>query len=358
MNRNDFLTDSFLKQLSAKRWDEEKANKWYKKQPWFVGCNYIPSTAINQLEMFQESTFDLQQIDKELQLAEDIGLNALRIFLHNLLWEDDSSSFKKRIKKFLEISEKHNMKILFVLFDEMWNQFPKLGAQPTPIPGIHNSGWVAGPGKKRIKKIEDFPIFRDYVQDIISTFAKDNRIIGWDIYNEPGNMGIRKRSLPLVIAGISWARKINPSQPITVGAYYDPFYPKINEICFNQSDIISFHDYSKAEETLKIIKTLNEFNRPILCTEYLARTHKNLFESHLPIFKKHKIGAFHWGLVAGKTQTIYPWDSKKGNAEPELWYHDVFYPDGTPYSQNEIEFIKEIIKKHKKINYTNKRNDK
>lgn len=344
MNKKDFLDDSFIAQLSKQKWDEERANEWYEAQPWFVGCNYIPSTAINQLEMLQEKTFNPSRIDEELGWAEELGFNALRIFLHNLLWEENSTSFKERIEKLLTICKSHHMKVLFVLFDEMWNQNPKLGDQPEPIPGIHNSGWVASPGKKRMRKIEDFPIFQDYVQGVVSAFKKDTRILGWDIYNEPGNMGINQRSLPLVVAGISWAREVDPSQPITVGAYYFPHIPEINEICINHSDIISFHDYSKPKITLKVIENLKKYNRPLLCTEYLSRPEGNRFETQLPIFKKHGIGAFNWGLVAGKTQTIFPWDSKRDGPEPEIWFHDILHEDGNPYSKDEVEFIKSMLK--------------
>jgi hypothetical protein len=346
MNLQDYLKKPFLDELAEKKWDIATINEWYSKQPWYVGTNYIPSTAINQLEMFQKETFDPERIDEELGWAENIGFNSQRIFLHNLLWETDPSGLKKRMNKVLEICEKHKMKVLFVLFDEMWDQDPKPGDQPDPIPGIHNSGWLAAPGKRRIKKAQEFPIFQEYVQGVISAFSQDDRILGWDIYNEPGNMGISKRSLPLVVASVSWAREIEPTQPITIGVWQWPHdaatWDKIFNICINCSDIISFHSYAEPETTLEYINELNQFDRPLFCTEYMARHFNNLFENHLPIFKKYKIGAFNWGLVSGKTQTIYNWKSQKDAPEPELWYHDIFYKDSTPYSQEEIDFIKKI----------------
>lgn len=350
MNKDKFLEDSFIKELSQKRWDTQKANDWYEVQPWFVGCNYIPSTAINQLEMFQEETYNPERIEEELSWAEDFGFNALRIYLHNLLWEHDNTGFVKRVENLLGICDKHGMKVLVVLFDDMWNQNPKLGPQPESIPGIHNSGWVASPGKKRLRKYEDYPIFQEYIQGIIGAFAKDKRILGWDVYNEPGNMGVRGRSLSLMIASISWAREVNPTQPITVGVWQWPIdvepWKKIYNICVNCSDIISFHWYLEVEKALEHIKEFKKFERPILCTEYMARTLGNTFENHLPVFKKHKIGAFNWGLVYGKTQTIFSWESQKGAPEPKLWFHDILHKNGTPYSKDEIKFIKSILNKN------------
>jgi hypothetical protein len=348
MNKNEFLTESFLRQLAEKTWDIQKAKDWYAEQPWLVGCNYIPSTAINQLEMFQDDTYQPARIDEELGWAESLGFNVLRIYLHFLLWQADSKGIKKKIDQTLEICHKHHMKVLFVFFDDCWNQNPELGVQPQPIPGIHNSGWAASPGREQVLNDKDFPDLKNYVQDILDSFTNDIRILGWDMYNEPGNFGMGEQSLPLLNASLSWAREIDPSQPITIGTWRFPARGKpwknLYEICIKCSDIITFHHYLEVRKTLKLISELKAYDRPIICTEYMARTNGNLFESHLPIFKKEKIGAINWGLVAGKTQTIYSWTSKKGDPEPELWYHDIFHEDGTPYSQKEIDFIKSIIK--------------
>ena len=88
-------SNSLLAQTS--RWTEEKARTWYEQQPWLVGSNYIPSDAINELEMWQASTFNPTQIDKELGWAEDMGMNTMRVFLHDLVWQEDPTGFKDRI---------------------------------------------------------------------------------------------------------------------------------------------------------------------------------------------------------------------------------------------------------------------
>jgi hypothetical protein len=74
----------------AERWSAERANQWYSRQPWLVGANYIPSDSINELEMFQAATFNAALNDKELGMAESIGMNTIRVFLQDQLWEQDS----------------------------------------------------------------------------------------------------------------------------------------------------------------------------------------------------------------------------------------------------------------------------
>ena len=114
------------------RWTEQQANDWYRNQPWLVGANYIPSTAINELEMWQADTFDPQRIDLELGWAESIGMNTMRVFLHDLLWKQDAAGFRQRIDTFLTIAARHHIRPMFVLFDSCWNPNPRLGKQPSP----------------------------------------------------------------------------------------------------------------------------------------------------------------------------------------------------------------------------------
>jgi len=325
------------------RWTAEKANEWYEDLPWLVGCNFIPSTSINQLEMWQAETFDPETISGELKWAADIGFNVVRVFLHNLLWQSDQAGFEERIKRFLDITDRNQIRTMFVLFDDCWNDDPQLGKQPAPIPGIHNSGWVRSPGTKLVMDSSSWRVLEDYVQGVISTFALDERILIWDLYNEPGNNGLDEKSLPLLQSTMTWARESNPSQPITVGLWYEN--KLLNDFQLSTSDIITFHNYHPEDELLKQIKLLKEYGRPAICTEYMARTRGSLFEKSLPIFKRENVGCFNWGLVSGKTQTIYPWGSPGGLAEPELWFHDLFREDGTPYRLEEVDFIRDMIGK-------------
>src|SRR6476619_928366 len=93
--------------VGQEKWSEQQARDWYAKQPWLLGSNYNPASAINQLEMWQADSFDPKRIDLELGWAEGLGMNTMRVFLHDLLWEQDSTGFQKRIDTFLEICSKH-----------------------------------------------------------------------------------------------------------------------------------------------------------------------------------------------------------------------------------------------------------
>lgn len=322
------------------RWSTEKANAWYAGQPWFVGANFIPSTAINQLEMWQPETFDPVTIDNELGMGEGIGMNMMRVFLHNLVWEKDPEGFKQRIGQFLRIADKHHIKIMFVFFDSCWNDDPQPGKQPDPKPGVHNSGWARAPGTKRLFDARTWPGLQTYVTGIIRAFANDNRVVAWDLFNEPSNSGYMDAVMPLLTRAFEWARMGNPSQPVTAGWWHD--HPMSNEFMFANSDIITFHNYNPADKLESQIRELQKMGRPLICTEYMARRNNSLFETCLPVFKKYKVGAINWGLVKGKTNTIFAWDTPiPGGEEPKLWFHDIFRPDGSVFDPKEITAIKQ-----------------
>ena len=321
-------------------WPIEKANAWYQEQPWLVGCNFIPSTAINQLEMWQWQTFDLDTIDLELSWAANLGFNSVRVYLHDLLYESDAAGLKTRMRSFLNIISSHGIRPVFVLFDDCWNQNPRLGMQPDPIPGVHNSGWVQSPGSDKVCNSATWGILQDYVEDVLSTFGQDERILMWDLYNEPGNNQLGTKSLPFLQAVGRWAQAVRPEQPISVGLWAD--FSELNQYQLSISDVITFHNYNDAASLEKQIESLQASGRPLICTEYMARTRDSRFETHLPIFKRHAVGCFNWGLVNGRTNTIFPWGSPKGAPQPEVWFHDIFRKDGTPFDPQEVAFIRTI----------------
>jgi hypothetical protein len=343
-------------------WPEKKAWDWYNAQPWLVGCNYLPATAGNQLEMWQADTFDPETIDKELQWASDIGFNIVRVFLHDMLWEQDSEGFLKRIDKFLEIADKHNIKVIPILFDSCWNPLPKLGKQPEPKPHVHNSVWVQSPHRDTLKEPASWGKLKSYTQGIVKRYKNDDRVLIWDIYNEPGNsndMAYGKiemkdkegYSLLLMKDAFQWVRAMNPKQPLMASVWTGDWtkgadIPALNRFALENSDIVQFHVYHGPKITREWIKILQEYNRPIVCGEYMARKTGCTFETILPVFKEHRIAAINWGFVAGRSQTNYPWESwkKQYTAEPQMWFHDIFRPDGTPYSKDEVAFIKAITK--------------
>ena len=333
------LTTASYSNGSDLRWSTEKANKWYSEKEWLVGCNFTPSTAINSIEFWAEDTFDTLTIDRELKWAHDIGFNSIRVYLHYLVWARSPAGLKERMEKFLTIADGHGINVMFVFFDDCWNPNPNLGKQPDPVPGRHNSGWVQCPGGvKRLKDDALFPVLEAYTKDIIGHFANDKRVIVWDLYNEPQS----EISKPLLENVFKWAREINPSQPLTVSLWtLDEKFSELNKIALDNSDVITFHQYDTKEDLIKWIDTLKQYNRPLLCTEYMARTRNCTFETHLPVFKEHSIAAYNWGFVSGKTQTIYMWGSTDP-AEPEIWFHDVLRKDGTPFDKKEIDLIKKL----------------
>ncbi len=348
-----------------KRWSKEKANEWYSHHPWLVGCNFIPSTAVNQLEMWQDDTFDPDTIDRELGFAAELGMNTVRVYLHDLVWRDDAEGFKNRINQFLGMADKHGIITMFVFFDDCWQPSARAGKQPEPVLGAHNFRWVNSPGKKEAVDPAQEERLKNYVQDIVKTFGDDARVLLWDVYNELGNIFLLTLGMPwylkiprllvdfskyrflniiptrsLFRKTVTWIREIGPSQPITAPIYLE--HPKLNQELIEASDVISFHNYSPVDHLKKQINYLKELRRPILCTEYLNRKDGSFFETFLPVFKTEKIGCFNWGLVAGKTQTVHGWEKRGDSDDPECWFHDILRKDGNPFSEKEVELLKKL----------------
>ena len=352
------------------RWSEERAWEWQQENGWMVGTNFNPSTSINQLEFWQEDTYDPETIERELEWSAELGMNLHRVYLHNLLWDQDSLGFLKRVENYLEIADSKDIKTLFVLLDDCWHPVPKLGKQPDPLPFIHNSGWVQAPGSAILGDSLRHQETKNYIKGVISHFAEDKRVVGWDLYNEPGNgtpfdprypdrgPEVKDKdiyTLSLLKKSFKWAREVNPSQPITTsvwkGSGVDKDWSKLDSLSdlsrfsLSNSYVISFHTYENIEEMRLRIDQLEKFNRPILCTEYLARGQGSTFQAMLPLLKEKQISAINWGFVAGKTNTVFPWSSwdEEFDSLPKIWHHDIYLSDKTPYDQKEIDFLKEIL---------------
>ena len=344
---------------SSARWSVERANQWYKGRPWIIGCNYIPATACNQLEMWQPETFDAGRIDLELGWAETLGLNAVRVFLHDLLWYHDSATFAARIDQFLCTASKHGIDTLFVLFDSCWDPSPQLGKQAAPVAGVHNSRWVQSPGRNGLCDKEVHPRLQKYVTELLSSFRDDPRILGWDLWNEPDNENVGSYpdvELTNKLAFVNdllpqvfhWARQAAPTQPLTSGAWFGDWsgiqgLTPIQRTQLECSDVISFHNYEGAAEFAKRVGWLQQYHRPILCTEYMARSLGSTFQNILPLAKSTNVAAFSWGFVAGKTQTHLPWTSWQSSSiqDPAAeWFHEILREDGSPYNQAEVDTIR------------------
>jgi hypothetical protein len=343
----------------ATRWSPDRANRWYQAQGWLVGANFITSNAINQLEMFQPNTFDPRRIDTELGWARSAGLNSVRVFLHDLLWAQDARGFQLRLAQFVSMAARHGIKPLFVFFDSCWDPLPKLGPQRAPRPGVHNSGWVQSPGAERLGDAGYTRLLRDYVTGVLSQFRSDERVLGWDLWNEPDNPARvyqkveRKDKLQLVADVLpqvfQWARSVDPSQPLTSGVWQGKWGEQrgrsaISDIQLDNADVITFHSYAEPAAFESRIGELSPLGRPIICTEYMARPQGSTVEAILPVAKRHNVGAFNWGFVAGKTQTYFPWDSwdHPYAAPPKMWFHDLVLPDGRPYRDGEIQTVRSL----------------
>jgi hypothetical protein len=351
-------------QTTSGRWSVEQANAWNEKQPWLVGCNYIPSSAINQLEMWQADTWDPKTIDRELGWAKDLGFTSVRVFLHDIVWDQDRKGFLRRMDQFLDIADKHGIGVMFVLFDGVWDPYPKGGKQREPRPHIHNSGWVQNPGADILKDPARQDALKGYVQGVIKHFRNDRRVQVWDMFNEPDNPVPQYRdvelpnkaevALQLLRKSYAWAREVRPTQPITSGVWIGNWADEsklsaMERFQLEESDVISFHTYGNLEEAKRCVNNLRRYNRPLLCTEYMARGNNSTFDPILGYFQEQGVGAYNWGFVDGKSQTIYPWDSwkKQYGGEPPLWFHDIFRTDGTPYNQKEVDYIKAVTRKAK-----------
>jgi len=359
-----------LSSLQARdKWTTEKAQLWGRNTPWLVGANYTPATAINQLEMWQAETFDPEQIDRELAWAESLGFNSMRVFLHHLLWEQDSKGLLDRMDQFLKIAAKHKIGVMFVLFDSCWDPEPKLGKQREPQKGVHNSGWVQSPGSADLKDPKRYPLLESYVRGVIGHFKKDSRIQVWDLWNEPDNTNDNsygrnhlKReienkqdlTLKLLKQSFIWAREADPSQPLTSGLWLgghkaSPYrLIPMEKVQLEESDIITFHVYDPVDGAKQWLANLKKLDRPILCTEYMARPAGSRFDPILGYFREQKVGAYCWGFVAGKTNTIFAWDTwqkPEKAAEPKVWFHDIFRMDGSPFDKDEVAYIRKVTGK-------------
>jgi hypothetical protein len=345
----------------AEKWSEQKARDWYSRQPWLVGSNFVPAYAINELEMWQADTFDPKRIDTELGWAQSIGMNTMRVFLHDLLWKQDPEGFKRRLNTFLAIAARHNIRPMLVLFDSVWDPNPQLGKQRAPRPGVHNSGWMQSPGARALQDPSEYPRLEAYVKGVVGAFARDERVLAWDIWNEPDNMNPGsydklepKNKVELVLGllpkAFAWAREVGPQQPLTCGVWKGDWsspdkMTEMDRLQIELSDVVTFHNYDSPTEFEKRINWLKRYNRPLICTEYMARGNGSFFMGSLPVAKVHNVGMINWGLVQGKAQTHLPWDSWQRpytDREPSIWFHEVFRTNGTPYIPEEVEYIRRM----------------
>ena len=349
------------------RWTAEEARRWWQARAWICGFNFLPSSAVNFLEMWRRETFDRETIERELGWAGDIGFNAVRVNLHSLVWQHERDGLLERLDWLMAVAAKHDIDTVPCLFDDcgFGGAEPVCGPQPDPVPGVHNSRAVASPGRAAVMDRSTWPALEDYVRDVTSSFRDDNRVLFWDLYNEPGNrmifgqdgldqhdVALLPHSYALMQAAFDWARAENPEQPLTVAAWATPlpdsitppYQTEIDRAALDLSDIVSFHAYWSTAHVRRFIDHLAGRERPMICTEWMARGAGSRIEDQLPMFKELGVGCFQWGLVKGRTQTHLPWPTELvtahgGNAARETWFHDILCEDGRAYDQREIDTI-------------------
>lgn len=326
------------------RWEEARAWDWYGRLGWLCGFNYVPSTAVNTTEMWSEDTFDPLTIERELSWARDSGFNTCRVLLQYLVWESGAAGLRKRLDRFIRIAAKHRLWVVPCLFDDCAHggKDPHLGHQEPPVPGVYSSRWTPSPGHSRVFNPACWPRLEAYVLDVIGRFARDRHVLFWDLYNEPGNGGMGIRSLPLLRASFSWARLAEPQQPLTAGIWERN--SAINRFLLDEPDILSFHSYGDAAKVLAQIRALKTHRRPVMCTEWMARTEVSALDTHLPLFRDEAVGCYMGSLVNGRTQKHIARNAAPAAGEPTPWRQDLLHADGRPYDRAERALIRQLTR--------------
>lgn len=324
----------------GRRWGERRIWEWYNQLGTVKGVNYIPRTAVNSVEMWQQDTFDSDTIDEELGWAARIGYSAIRVQLQFAVWRDDPEGFLDRVDELLEIAGKHNLRVVPVLFDDldMAGTPPQTGPQPAPVEGVHNARWVPSPGSDAVKDRGQWPELETYVKDVMRKFRRDSRVLYWDLYNTAGNAGLWEDTLPLLDQTFQWARAADASQPLAVAAWRE-FGSAMASRKLERSDLITFQSFDNVESIEARLLALQRYNRPIICSDWLMRQVGNDFEKVLPVFSVYRVGWFNQGLVSGKTHRSIQDARYRVEASPDVWQQDVLQKDGTPYSEREVELI-------------------
>ena len=327
------------------RWSVEKAQEWSREHGWVCGVNYIPAGAVNYTAMWDKTSFSPKEIRRELGLMKDLGMNCVRFVMQYKVYEDDPKYFVRTLGKFLRLCDEAGVKAMPIFFDDCTfgtNNDPHTGRQPEPLRGWYAWGWSPSPGLTAKIDYRCRPMLERYVKDVMTKFRDDERILLWDLYNEPTNCAMSEYSWTLLRDVFRWAREVNPSQPISSGLWNGD--AELNEFLLTGSDVVTFHHYGDAESTLGQIEEKLSYGRPVICTEWMNRVADSTIKDNLHLFAEHGVGCLLWGLVNGKTQTDLPWGHR-----PEMlpykgvWQHDIFRGDLTPYDPEEIELLRSTI---------------
>lgn len=354
------------------RWTAEQAWEWYRKRPWVMGINYVPSITLHAVELWQEDTYPevIESVREEFKLMEGIGLNGVRMFLPFSVWYYDREKFLDRLDRFLgELSER-GITMMPVIFNDCVEFGRPADITPRQSHGWqeydigHHGGHKENPFTGEQERIGwclwDEPEWREvqeeYLTALLERFGKDERIYAWDLWNEPGNSNRHDMSIPYLKRVFELARSLDPVQPLTAGVWSYPENYGVDEkadvepiqrLALDESDIITFHQYEDFDRVKRTVAQLKKENRPMMNTEWLNRVQDNFIQDNLPLYYEEGIGSYSWGLVAGKSQHFLPWDQLWKNRELPLnrWQHDLFDTFHTPYDREELELMKELGRK-------------
>ena len=354
-------------------WTKEKAWEWYRAQPWIRGCNYMPASCANRVDQWQalgcEERF--AEMERELQVAEDIGFNTLRLLVELQgfgVWLADREGFLDRFDRTLAVMARHGMRAIIVLGNDcmrpkrVW-QLPKPGPQTFDL-GYHGGRRLSQhgsfPGEMGYSQVDDpelKPKFFEMCAELLGKYRDDARILFWNLWNEPGSSYRGEASVGPLREMFELAWGINPSQPLAADIWAGDYGTspdganKAQRLAGELSDIVSYHCYGNYETQVQTIHKLRRYyGRPLVNTEWLARVLGNDVFSAYPLFWLERIGCTCWGFVAGKYQTFEPWEGmwkriEKGDPAAKdwdmtKWFHDLIRPSLRPYDPKEIDVIK------------------
>lgn len=325
----------------ARRWDERRIWAWWNSVGVIRGVNYVPRNCVNSTEMWMGETFDTEIIEEELSWAKDAGFTAVRVILQQVVWQNDPQGLIERLDRFLKIANDHGLTVVPVLFDDLnrARREPDFGPQPEPVPDVHNAQWVPSPGRVRVVNMEQWEPLEHYVRAVVGEFKRDRRILYWDLYNTAGNDELWEQTLPLMDQVFNWVRDIDPRQPLAVPAWKELGGP-MSARKLERSDLVTFHSFENREMVDARLHLLQRYNRPIVLSDWLMRQRDNTFEEILPVLAHRGAGWFSHGLVQGRTQTWIQEDDYRDEDAPDVWQHDLLYPDGKPYHDREVELIR------------------
>lgn len=352
------------------KWTKERAWEWYNKQPWIRGFCYYPSCCLNMIEMWQEYNWDKVKatMEKEMAIAKEWGFNAVRILTLFDLYLDQPEAHLNHLEEFIQICDKNQIKVMVCIGNDCLvsksnYKKPSYGEQEYDL-GYHSGKAISPhivmnePGYALADEPEYFDLYLEYVEAIISKYAKDERVLLWDIYNEPGNSRRGMMSYKVMEESFKIARKYDTIQPCAACCWSynekDEPYKEIELKALEMSDVILYHgymNYKKHKRTVKFLK--KTYERPLFNTEWLHRIWHNDVEHFFPYFRKNKIAAFNWGFVRGKSQTNEPWEwlfneYHLGHGKDwdfTKWQHDLIRSNLEPYDFKEYEIIKRECQK-------------